>query len=364
MRIGIYAPNMAAPAPSGVERYIAELLKALARRAPAHEIALITDSPELPVPPGGRRVPLKSMGRVARLWFDHCRLAGLARKEKLDLLHCTKSFVPAGLDCPGVATVYDVIFLKRGDLYPFWWRAYWTRALRASMERATAVVAISESTARDVQSLLPASRGKVTAVRSGVNPSAFAPTDDDVRRLREARSIARPYFLTVGNLTRRKNLPVLLDAYATVRETTGAALVLAGAMEYGGDELRGRLDETGVRYLGRVSDAELAALYKGALAFVYPSSEEGFGLPVLEAMASGVPVVTTTGGALPEAAGDAGLLVSPGSVTELAEAMARVAVDATLRADLIAKGAKRVAEHPWDRTAEETLRVYEKAARR
>ncbi|HLY10495.1 MAG TPA: glycosyltransferase, partial [Planctomycetota bacterium] len=258
---------MATPAPSGVERYIVEWLRALARTSTAHEVALITDSPELPVPAGGRRIPVKSMGRGARLWFDHCRLARVAREEKLDVLHCTKSFVPAGLDCPSVATVYDVIFLKRGELYPFWWRAYWTRALRASMDRATAVVAISEATARDVEALLPGSRGKVHAVRSGVDPTSFASDDGEARRVREARQVPSPYFLTVGNLTKRKNLPVLLDAFASIRDAAGASLVLAGAAEFGGDEVLERLGrgEAGVKYLGRVSDGELAALYRGAL---------------------------------------------------------------------------------------------------
>jgi glycosyltransferase involved in cell wall biosynthesis len=234
------------------------------------------------------------------------------------------------------------------------------------MGRASAVVAISEFTARDLESLLPESRGKVHTVPSGVNPASFALTADEARRLRESRAIPSPYFLTVGNLTRRKNLPVLLDAFASIRAASGASLILAGAVDFGGEEVLGRLrrGEPGVTYLGRVSDSELAALYQGALAFIYPSSTEGFGLPVLEAMASGVPVVTTTGGALPEAVGDAGLLVCPGSIPELAQAMKRLSEDGALRADLVKKGARRVAEHPWDRTAQETVRVYEKAAAR
>src|SRR6185295_19658905 len=121
MRIGIYAPNLASPAPSGVERYITELLRALSQKPTSHEFCLISDAAELPLPAGGRRVPLKSMGRFARLRFDHYRLAALAREEKLDLLHCTKSFVPAGLDCPSIASIYDVIFLKRPEFYPFGW---------------------------------------------------------------------------------------------------------------------------------------------------------------------------------------------------------------------------------------------------
>lgn len=366
MRIGIYAPNMATPAPSGVERYVSELLRALAARAPVHEIAVITDSPDLPVPGGGRRVSVPSMGRASRLWFDHCRLARVARDEKLDLLHCPKSFVPAGLDCPSVATVHDVIFLKNRSQYPLLWRAYWTRALRGSLDRATAVLAVSEAAAKDVESLIPGTRGKVHAVRSGVNANSFSLPQEEGRRVREGRHLEGPYFLFVGNLTRRKNVPVLLDAYASVRERTGAGLVLAGAPEYGGGEVLDRLDrgEPGVSYFGRVTDRELAALYQGALAFVYPSQDEGFGLPVLEAMASRVPVITTTGGALPEATGDAGLLVPPGSVADLAQAMARLADDAALRADLVARGLARVAQFTWERTADETLRLYEKAAAR
>lgn len=366
MRIGIYAPNMATPAPSGVERYITELMRALSRRPTTHEIVLITDASDLEIPPGGRRVGIKSMGKFARLKFDHYRLADLARVENLDVLHCTKSFVPDGLACASVATVYDVIFLKRPECYPLGWRLYWNRALPASMERASAVVAMSEATARDVESLLPAARGKVHSVRTGVNAASFAPTPAEAERRRDRLAVRPPYLLYVGNITRRKNVPVLLDAFESVRAQVGATLVLAGALEFGGGEVleRIRRGAAGVTYLGRVADADLAALYQGALAFVYPSQDEGFGLPVLEAMASRVPVITTTGGALPEAVGDAGLLVAPGLVTELAEAMKKMAGDAALRARLVEKGLARVAEHSWSRTADQTIEVYEKAAAR
>jgi glycosyltransferase involved in cell wall biosynthesis len=366
MRIGIYAPNLATPAPSGVERYITELLRALSTTPSSHELALITDAQDLPLPPGGRRVPLRPMGRLSRLRFDHCRLAGLAREERLDVLHCTKSYVPKGLSCASLASVYDVIFLKRPECYPLGWRLYWTRALRASVDRASAVVAMSEATARDVESLLPEARGKVHAVRTGVNAASFALPKGDAETLRAKRGIRPPYLLYVGNITRRKNLPVLLDAYESVRSSLGAGLVLAGALEFGGGDVLERMRRgiEGVSYLGRVSDGELAALYQGALAFVYPSQDEGFGLPVLEAMASRVPVITTTGGALPEAVGDAGLLVNPGSVPELAQAMQRMAGDPALRESLVARGLARVAEHSWSRTAQQTLDLYEKTAAR
>lgn len=364
MRIGIYAPNMATPAPSGVERYVTELMRALALRPTSHEIVLLSDATDLPIPPGGRRVLLPSMGKIARMRFDLCRLAPLARDERFDVLHCTKSFVPAGLLCASVATVYDVIFLKHPEFYPFVWRLYWNRALRSSMERASAVIAMSGATALDVAAHLPGAQGKIHAVRTGVNPSAFSPAPDAARQARDRLGISAPYLLYVGNITRRKNIPVLLDAFESVRAQLGVDLVLAGALEFGGDKVvpRMRRAASGVNYLGRVSDDELAALYQGAVAFVYPSSDEGFGLPVLEAMASRVPVITTTGGALPEAVGDAGLLVAPGSAEELAGAMKRLAGDATLRASLVEKGLGRVAEHSWARTAEQTVGIWEKAA--
>ena len=366
MRIGIYAPNMATPAPSGVERYIAELLAALARTESRHEWILMTDRPDLPLPQGGRRVALPSMGRWSRLRFDHWQLPRLAREERLDVLHCPKSYVPAGLDCGSVVTVHDVIFLKRPSYYPLGWRLYWTRALRASVRRASAVLAVSEATARDLEALLPESRGKVHAVRQGVNPSAFALSAEESQSILLRRGVRAPYLLYVGNITRRKNLPVLLDAYAHLSGEPRVGLVLAGALEYGGKELLDRLRRgaDGVTYLGRVAEEELAALYQGALAFVYPSQDEGFGLPVLEAMASRVPVITTTGGALPEAVGEAGVLVPPGSVAELAQAIERLSRDAGLRESLVSKGLLRVKEHSWARTALETLRVYEKAAGR
>src|SRR6185436_17871315 len=126
--------------------------------------------------------------------------------ERLDVHHCTKSFVPKGLACASLASVYDVIFLKRPECYPLGWRLYWNRALRSSVERASALVAMSEATARDLESLLPAAKGKVRAVRTGVNAASFAPRKEEGERLREKLGVRPPYLLYVGNITRRKNV--------------------------------------------------------------------------------------------------------------------------------------------------------------
>ncbi len=362
MRIGIYAPNMTQGAPSGVERYILELVKALALVETDHEIVLFTDEEKWPPSPRLRRVHLPPMGRIKRLLYDHGRFARIARKEGLDLIHCTKSHVPAGLDCPSVVTVFDVIFLRHPEFYPFWWRAYWRRALRKSMARATAVVSISETTARDLEALLPVSKGKVQPIPLGIDAAFGAIPDEAAADERRKLGVEGPYFLSVGNLTARKNVPVLLEAFDEVRRRRPAALVVAGALDYGAREILALMEQpdrkVAVKYLGSVGDRTLAALYKGAAALVYPSQYEGFGLPALEAMACGCPVVASTGGALPEVVGDAGLLVEPGSAAALAGAMERVLADAGLRDALVEKGRARAAEFSWKRTAQRTIEVY------
>ena len=350
MRIGIYAPNLATPAPSGVERCVISLVRALASAESDHEFVLFSDWDPGPTPPRWRRVALPSMGRWARLRFDHSGLARRAREERLDLVHATKSFLPAGLGCPGVVSVYDVIFLRHPGFYPFLWRAYWTRALARSVERAAAISCLSETTERDLHELLPASRGKTQVVPPGVDPGLF----------RGAAVDGPPCFLCVGNLTRRKNLPVLIEAFARVRKTRPVELVVVGALDYGGNALEG----DGVRYLERVPDQDLGRLYRSAIALVYPSQYEGFGLPVLEAMSAGCPVIASSGGALPEAVGEAGLLVPPGSPEDLAGAMERVAADPDLRRRLADQGRARAARFTWERAAERTLELYERAARR
>lgn len=357
MRVGIYAPNMTTPRPSGVERYVRELVPALAAAESPHEFVLFTDAPWSDTP-RARRVPVPPMGLLARLHFDHRRLAMAAHRERLDVLHCVKSSVPAGLGCPAVMTVHDVIFLRHPEYYPFWWRWYWNGALRRSAERAAAIVCVSRTTAGDLEELSEASRGKVHAVPSAVNARFFGTPGP-----RPGAAPGGAYFLYVGNITARKNVPALLDAFASVRDKVREALVLVGGLDYGGGEVARRLRALGpdgrVKYLDHVPDEELLALYAGATALVYPSRYEGFGLPALEAMAAGCPVIATTGGALPEVVGDAGLLVEPGPAGALAGALERLARDADLRRDLVGRGRARAKEFRWEKTAALTLRVYE-----
>lgn len=359
MRVGLYAPNLACGTPSGVERHVRGLLEGLAAASGEEDFVLFTDARDVPAGPRWRSVRVPPLGRVGRLWWDHRRLARAVREEKLDLLHCPKSAVPAGLPCPAVFTVHDLLFMREPGRYGWLWKQYWTRAVSRSVARAAVVLCVSEATRADLERFYPGSGARARVVPNGVQAGRFATADGRPG----GADPERPYFFFVGNLTRRKNVPVLLEAHR--RLDGGADLLIAGAPDYGAEDILAAVRGAGprVRWLGSVDDLELARLYRHALALVYPSAFEGFGLPLLEAMAAGCPVVSTTGGALPEAAGDAAVLVPPGDAGALAEAMRRVSADAALREDLVRRGRGRAAAFTWKRTADLTLEAY-RAARR
>jgi glycosyltransferase involved in cell wall biosynthesis len=268
-----------------------------------------------------------------------------------------------------VTTVHDLIPLRLPRLVP--WRHRWAvRALLGSaLRRARQVIAVSEATRGELLARyrLPADRVRVVPEAAAAR---FTPPSAGV--LAEARArhgLEAPYVLFVGLLEPKKNLPALLDAVARLRRAGAwgpTQLVLAGAPGWGTEGLAAAAHRLGldgtVRFLGAVADADLPALYGGALAFAFPSLWEGFGLPVLEAMASGTPVVASRRGALPEVTGGAALLVEP-EASPLAEALGSLLADRALRERLRAAGLARAAFFSWERTATETLSVYRAAAR-
>ena len=356
LRIGLYAPNMARGTPSGVERSVRGLIDGLAALGGPEEYVLLSDAPA-PASPNWRRVEVPGMGRIARLAYDHGRLAEAAAAERLDVLHCPKSAVPRGLSMPALLTIHDLIFLKSPADYGFWWRLYWNRAIRKSAARSRVLLCPSDAVRADVDRLLPEGAGRVRVVPWGVDPAPFGAG--------AAKDLGRPYFLCVGTLTRRKNLELLLEAHA--KAESGAILVVAGSEGLDGAPIAAKLRAAagkGVILAESPADGELGALYRGALALLQPSRDEGFGLPLLEAMSSGCPVIASTAGALPEVAGDAALLAPPDDAAAWADAMRRAARDPALRADLAARGRKRVEAYSWRRTAELTRAAYREAAGR
>jgi glycosyltransferase involved in cell wall biosynthesis len=383
MRVGIdgraFQPGFKTHVGRGIGLYAAELLQALVRLGEA-EIVLYLD-PRLPV--AEARVP----AGVTRAWYPRAPLrlpahalfstewlvAPAVASARVDVFHfLTHLDAPTRLPRHAVATVHDLIPLLLRGLYererPLRYRVQ--RALeRRVLARARLLLADSERTRRDLERLLGIDATRVRVAPLGVSARFRPPPAAEIAAVRARRGLERPYLLYVGGIDPRKNVPGLLEAYGRLRAAHPGApdLVLAGAVERDphlpalrAQAHRLRLGDA-FRVLGFVPDQELPALLAGALAFVFPSSYEGFGLPPLEAMACGTSVVATAAGSLPEVLGDAALLVPPDDGDALAAALARITGDEALRAALRARGLERAAGFTWARTARATLAAYHEA---
>ena len=308
---------------AGTARHVRGLLSALAGRDDL-------DVEPLRFPGAGRAAT------VARdTWWYY---AGLSlRARGLDVLHCTTFRGPLRAPVPFTVTLHDLALVRHPDLFPRWHR--WTgRAAIGPVARAAArVLAVSEFTKREAVELLGVPEERVTVIGNAVDP-AFSPSNS---------LLLGDYVLAVATLEPRKNLRRVAEAAALA----GVELRVAGARGWGGVETPG--------WVGEVSDAELAELYRGARALVFPSLYEGFGIPVLEAMACGTPVVTSRGGALEEVAGGAAVLVDPLDVASIAAGIAEA--DAR-RGELRALGLERARAFSWEAVADAAERAWREIA--
>ncbi len=296
--------------------------------------------------PGVEMVSLRcgGKGRAATVYRDAvwypAVLPRLSRRLKLDLLHCPTFRGPLSPPpVPLVVTVHDLAVLRHPETFNLWTRRYSRYCVPRVVQAARLVIAVSAFTKREVVELLGVDEDRIRVIPNGV-AECFRP---------QGPAAEGDYVLAVGTVEPRKNLPRLAAATARL----GLELWVAGARGWGQVAL-----PDGVRRLGRVSDARLAALYRGALCLAYPSLYEGFGLPVLEAMACGTPVVTSAGGATEEVAGEAAVLVDPLDPVSIAagieEAVAR-------RQELRRLGLERARAFSWQRTAAATAAVYREA---
>jgi glycosyltransferase involved in cell wall biosynthesis len=307
---------------AGTARHVRGLLRALDGR-PKLEL--------WPLSYGGR-------GRVSTvlrdsLWYPIALGRG---SERFDVLHCTTFRGPYRSRAPVVLTVHDLAVLRRPEAFRRWHRST-ARAALAGVRGAAAVVAVSEFTKNEVMELLGVPDERIRVVPNGVEP-AFTP---------EGPAADGDYVLAVGTLEPRKNLSRVVEAAASA----GRELRVVGARGWGGVAVPG--------WTGRVDDGELARLYRGARCAVYASLYEGFGLPVLEAMASGTPVVTSAGGATEEIAGGAAVLVDPTDVEAIA---AGIAEAERRREELVPRGLERAAAFTWERSADGVERLWRELA--
>lgn len=356
----------------GIGRYSEGLARALAEHGGGHTVVLILD----PRAAAGR-YDLAAVGRLPGVEVAHLRagpfsalqhagLPALARALRLDVLHSPYFVKPyLGLPCPSVVTIYDLIGRRFPATLSPRGRLIYRAAMGLAARSAAAIITISESARADLTRLYPASAARV-AVTPLAAGEAFRPQPDDVVAAARARyGLPERYALYVGSSKPHKNLERLVRAWGALGATGGARLVIAGHDDGRHAELRrlvaGLGLGEGVRLAAGVADGDLPALYSGAALFAFPSIYEGFGLPPLEAMACGAPVLCARASSLPEVVGDAALLVDPLSVEAIAAGLGRLLADAGLRRELRERGLRRAAEFSWRRTAEATLRVYELA---
>lgn len=288
--------------------------------------------------------------------------ADLARR--VDVYHAPDHLIPR-LNCvPVVATICDAFAVKRPDWIDAGPGRFRSRLFKASAGWARRVIAISAAMVPDLVEHFGVPEERIDVVHMGIGPEWHQPISEGERSALLAKySLREGYFLFVGTLQPRKNVEAIVSAYEALPAEIRAArqLVVAGQPGWGSEVLAARLAAGAGTWLRYVPAEELRALYQNAGAFVFPSLSEGFGIPVLEAFASGVPVVTSNVSSLPEVAGDAALLVDPRSQEELARAMRRLVEDRALADEFVRKGRARAAQMSWAACAEKTLAVYRKA---
>jgi glycosyltransferase involved in cell wall biosynthesis len=355
------------PELTGIGVYTRSLLLALARRGRFEYLGLshrpVRGADELTA--AGVRLAVDP-APLGVLWQQWCLLRRLGRAVGAggaDLLWSPLATLPLNCPRPAVVTVHDLTALLFPEAHT--WKVRWSLLpfLRRSLEAARAIVVPSQATAADLAFHFPESAGKTRVIVEGVEPTFRPGTDDEIARTRGELGAPDGYLLCVGTLEPRKNVGALLTAWEALRRDDEATppLLLAGGSGWGSRSLLrriGALTPLGVRYLGRVDDAHLIRLVQGARAFVYPSLYEGFGLPPLEAMACGVPVVVSDLSSLPEVVGDAGLTVDPRDPGALASSLKRLLADPALAADLAARARTRAATFTWDAAAAAMEEVF------
>lgn len=377
MRIGIDV-TAAVSQGAGIGRYTRELLRALALADPENDYRLFFASRDRPysLPPLGPNF------RLINLPFHDIWLARAWHRARmplpvewitgpLDLFHSPDfTLPPVRRGTRTLLTVHDLSFVRDPASAAPGLLRYLNTVVPRSVARADHILADSQATKKDLIDLYHTPDEKITVLYSGVE-ARFRPVTapDQLARVRTRYGLGHePFILGISTLQPRKNFVRLIQAFETVSYQLSAVsagalrLVIAGGKGWLFEAIFAEVERRGLQervlFPGFVADEDLPALYSAARVLAYPSLYEGFGLPMLEAMACGTPVVASTASCLPEVAGDAALLVSPTDVPALADALSRAANDEAVRADLIAKGLNRSRQFTWEKSARQLLTIY------
>lgn len=360
MRIGINAALYSAREgyrQTGISRYVSELIDGIDRvRASSDELILL----------GQHTGPIKENPMARILWEQTCMPVNIAAR-RLSVVHSPIGAAPLLSIAPPVVTVHDLAFLKYPDQLPKSRRLWLVGATRMSAKRAAKIITVSQATANDLREWLDIPEDRIEVIPLAPSGKVERVQGKSLDVFRMKWNIDRPYVVAVGTLEPRKNLPTLLRAFAQIKDQIDHQLVLVGPEGWLTGELKSTLEELNlgdrVRLTGWVSDEELGGWYSAADLFAFPSYYEGFGLPTVEAMRCGVPVLCSNNSAFPEVVGDAGELIPAEDVDAWAHSMLSLLNDESRRAELAERGLARSETFSWERVARKTFDVYKEVAR-
>lgn len=369
MQIAIDASTISTQ--GGPRTYVLGLLEALLRNDRENDYVVFYNEPShLGRFPRAKEVVLPGKNPLARLWREHVLLPLACRREKIDVLHCPKSAIPFFTPCPTVVTLHDLIPLKHPETEKVAARIYWRLQIPIAARRSDFIITDSEHARGEILTDFGVPPEKVRAVMLGFDPAMIAPRDNDHGlRIRGRYGLPASYILYVGTIQPRKNLDTLIEAFSRLKKEGfyQGKLVIVGRKGWLYDKLFARITElhldSQVIFTGFVPDEELPYIFDAARVFVYLSLFEGFGLPPLEAMACGVPVITSNTTSLPEVVGDAGIAIPPLDVAQVTAALKSVIEDPVMAAAMKEKGSIRARSFSWDVAAATTLEIYKSVHR-
>ena len=360
MRIGVDASRSVVRPRTGTENYSYHLIREMLELGRANDYTLYFNRPPAPddFAPGRaehRVIPLP------RLW-THVRLSAEMAARPPDVLFVPSHVLPAVHPRRSVATIHDLGYLYWPKAHPLARRWYLHLSTLFNARASSRVIADSQATADDLTRRYRVPRDKIEVIHLGCGPEYRPPSAEAAASVRSRYALPERYVLAVGTIQPRKNLGRLVEAFLQVRRAAGdAVLVLVGKPGWGAEPVLRQVAASGsaVRILGYVPDRDMPALLGGAEVLAFPSLYEGFGLPALEAMACGTPVICANNSSLPEIVGEAGLLVPPTEVDAIAGALILLLEDPALREELRRRGLERAAGFTWRRCAESTLDLLE-----
>ncbi len=351
---------------AGIAVYLHNLLKHLARTEDHLEYRVLLGDKRLPaddfdLPRLYSRLPTTQP--CVRILWEQSILPWVLRRLGADLLHAPAFVGPLLSPCPQVITVHDLSFLRYPAFFQRSNRLYLQTLTGVACRRAAAVIAVSNFTAAEVQTLLRVPATRIHTIYHGVDPRFRPLPQKEVAAFRRAMQLPDRFVLYLGTLEPRKNLVGLINAFARLRDPD-LHLVLTGGRGWLYEEIFAAVERVGmedrVHFPGYVSPEAQPLWYNAASAFAYISHYEGFGLPVLEALACGVPTLTAATTSLPEAGGDGALLVMPDDEPAVAESLQRLLTDEELRGELRQRGLAHAARFTWPETARQTVALYQK----